>query len=276
MGTDELSPGALLCVFGDRAVQDDREANGRFIPPTSRGKAGMLEGLMQVARGQAKSPGDVQKLDAGFENVMARGDTGEWQLPTLLMSVTAWSLREQGLAELARMASTVPDPVSSAFPTKLFGEPPPTTETCRMTLTRWAPRPSVEGLLLDTLNAGKPTGLTATWKAFGNQLGTEGSLRWAIAITEFGRPDNPWKGLRSLWEREAGAAGQMRMKGMPGFRRAQATADAMTHLAGRYSETMARWRRFNEEERELAQVIRSDAFVGINAHWPTRTTSSYE
>jgi hypothetical protein len=274
MAAGQLSLSAVVCVFGEQAVQDDRQANGRFIPPTSRAKAAMVAGMLDVAR-RTGGPA-AMKADARLEKVMATGmDRSGWQLPTLLMSLTAWSLREQGLADLAPMASTAPEPVSSAFPTRVFGTEHAPTRTCRMTLRAWAPRPSVEGLLLDTLRAGKPTGIAARWREFGGSLGTEGSLRWTIAITEFGRPDDPWKGIQRLWEREAIGAGLLTMKGLPGFRRPKQAPGAVGHLTPAYTDAMARWCAFNRREPELAQAIRQDAFLGINSHMPNKPDSSY-
>src|SRR5215216_2384570 len=100
MAGEDLTPSGLLCVFGDRAVEDDREANGRFVPPTSRRRAGVMQGLMEAAREQGGG-NDLGKLEEGFEEVMSRPDDADFQLPTLLMSVAAWSLRDQKLVELA-------------------------------------------------------------------------------------------------------------------------------------------------------------------------------
>jgi hypothetical protein len=99
MVAGELSPSALIWLFGDRAVEDDREANGRFLPPSTRWKGDRVARMMEVARGQVTSARDVERLEeleAGLEKVRARVDKGEWQLPTLLMSVAAWNLREPG------------------------------------------------------------------------------------------------------------------------------------------------------------------------------------
>jgi hypothetical protein len=230
MGGEELSPSGVLCVFGDRAVEDDREANGRFVPPSSRKKVRVMSGLVEAAREQGGGE-DMDKIERRFESLMSRPDNADFQLPTLLMSVAAWSLREQKLVELEPMEDEAP--------------------RCRMTLTGWTPRPSVEGMLLDALKAGGPRGFRRRWK-LGKALGAESSLRSSIALMDVGRlvaPQNVWDWFQAIWEKEAAGADRDR-------------------LAGAYDETMEQWRRFNAEERELADAIREDAFFGITHHMP--------
>jgi hypothetical protein len=237
MGGEELSPSGVLCVFGDRAVEDDREANGRFVPPTSRQKAGMMEGLLEAAREQG-SAAQVEKIERRFESVMSRPDDADFQLPTLLMSVAAWSLREQGLVELKSLDQEEP--------------------RSRMTLVGWAPRPSVEGMLLDALKAGGPRGFRRRWK-LGKSLGLESSLRSTIAMVDVGRlvaSQNAWDWFQAVWEKEATGADR-------------------DQLAGAYEETMERWNHFNADEHDLAGAIREDAFFGITHHIRPTDDSTY-
>jgi len=63
MVAGELSPSALIWLFGDRAVEDDREANGRFLPPSTRWKGDRVARMMEVARGQVTSARDEERLE---------------------------------------------------------------------------------------------------------------------------------------------------------------------------------------------------------------------
>jgi hypothetical protein len=238
MGGDKLSPSGVLCLFGDRAVADDREANGRFLPPTSKRKARMMAGLMDAAREQSGGT-DLARTEARFEKVTSRTDDADFQLPTLLMSVAAWSLREQRLVEL--------EPLDTEQP------------RCRMTLAGWTPRPSVEGMLLDTLKAGGPRGFRRRWK-LGKALGSTSSLRSTIALLDIGRlqePQNAWQWFQAVWQHEAASADR-------------------DQLGIAYDETMDRWSRFNAAQRELADAIREDAFLGITHHIPPTHPSTYQ
>jgi len=105
--------------------------------------------------------------------------------------------------------------------------------------------------VLDTLKAGGPRGLRRRWK-LGKALGSESSLRSTIALLDVGTlvaPQNAWRWFQALWEPEAAGADR-------------------DGLAPAYGETMERWRRFNADERELADAIREDAFLGITHHIP--------
>jgi hypothetical protein len=78
---DELSAGAILFVFGDRATKRDAgEGREHTIPPES--------GYIHVPSGQ-------EMLSAYFA--------------TLLLAVSVWDLRERGVVELAPTGDLVPD-----------------------------------------------------------------------------------------------------------------------------------------------------------------------
>jgi hypothetical protein len=141
---DELSAGAILFVFGDRAADRDAGRGAEHTIP----------------------------VDSGYIHVPSGKETVSAYLATLLLAVSVWDLRERGTVELTPTGDLVPDAAKVRIEMVTEEERPSVEgkllaaasgETVRVAA---GPRPGEPGTLLRVIADIRMAYYTDPWSAF--------------------------------------------------------------------------------------------------------------